>query len=358
MKRILFFGPITPPRFGEAVAFETAFNNYPEGYKFLINKNVKNSNVLKQIFQYLRSILLIFRILMTEDIDVVYFSISRGKISCLRDLYLIFISSLLKKEIIGHLHGGDFISLTSNNRVLSYVVKYMYKRVNVVIVLFEEIKVQFSQFKNIKTYVVPNFYDPIFDSIKGINATHQKKITFSFFSNLMYSKGLHLVLEAFDSLSNRYEEICLNIAGGFITDQYLTVREMKAFFEKKVGNNDKIKYWGNLTGESKISFLELSDIFILPSIASEGQPISILEAMITGNVIIVSDINYLNCCIDNENGTIIEVASSSSLEIAMEEYLLNLESLRRKQYHNRIAARSRYSLQEHLKSLYSIISNL
>ena len=69
---------------------------------------------------------------------------------------------------------------------------------------------------------------------------------------------------------------------------------LNCFIHDKSLEKDGIFYHGPLYGMQKKDFLKALDIFVLPSFyASEAMPISIIEAMRSGCVIIATEHHYL-----------------------------------------------------------------
>ena len=70
----------------------------------------------------------------------------------------------------------------------------------------------------------------------------------------------------------------------------------------KYGINSNLNFLGLVRGQDKQRFLFDTDIFVLPTIFTEGQP-SILEAMSAGNPVISTPIGAIpDTVIDGETG--------------------------------------------------------
>lgn len=108
-----------------------------------------------------------------------------------------------------------------------------------------------------------------------------------FFSRIdIYTKGLDLLVKAFEKISPDYPEARLVLAGY----EFDKVSDLLSDCSPEL--RKKIEYAGFVAGQDKIRLLSNAGIFVLPS-RHESAPISILEAAACGKPVIVSDIPEL-----------------------------------------------------------------
>jgi glycosyltransferase involved in cell wall biosynthesis len=108
-----------------------------------------------------------------------------------------------------------------------------------------------------------------------------------FFSRIdIYTKGLDLLIDAFETISPEYPNLRLMLAGYEFNSFRKLISGSPSFLK------GKIDYAGFVTGYEKLKLLSRARIFILPS-RHESSPISILEAAACGKPLIVSDIPEL-----------------------------------------------------------------
>jgi glycosyltransferase involved in cell wall biosynthesis len=109
-----------------------------------------------------------------------------------------------------------------------------------------------------------------------------------FFSRIdIYTKGLDVLMKAFEKIHARYPALRLILAG-YEFDRFDTLLSgLPASLRKR------IEYAGFVTGDEKTRLLSGAKIFVLPS-RHESSPISILEAAACGKPVIVSDIPELS----------------------------------------------------------------
>jgi glycosyltransferase involved in cell wall biosynthesis len=360
---ILFAGPLPPPVHGQAIAFEKALKGI-ECKRIFVNENFESARVFSKIFRTLTLVVRIIWLFFSHNVNTVYFTCSRSKSGCLKDIILISVGRAFNRKIriIAHLHGSDFSAFYSSLRgVLKEVVAWCYRHVETGIVLLPEMKKEFSQFfPRMKVVCVPNFYDSIFDDfdnlIQSSLVSRTSKTGILYFSNIIKTKGILELLEAFLEIAKK-NDVFLTVAGNFISDEQLSSDKIREVFFEIVKKSEKIRYvGGNFRTEDKIRLFAESDIFVLPSYyKSEAFPISIIEAMRTGNVIVASHHKYLPQVVQPANGFLARPQSVNDLERVLQGILNNPIEMRKIQAHNIEEAKMRYSESRYLLRLQQIL---
>lgn len=122
----------------------------------------------------------------------------------------------------------------------------------------------------------------------------------------IYTKGLDLLIKAFEKISPEYPETRLILAGY----EFDKVADLLAGCKPEL--REKIEYAGFVTGQDKIRLLSNARIFVLPS-RHESAPISILEAAACGKPVLVSDIPELSFVTTEQIGLSFVSGSCESL---------------------------------------------
>ena len=353
--KILLVGPLFPPIHGQSLAF-TRFSDSIEGKrKVVINTNLGSKSKVGKIFATLKVLFVVTIKSLFTKYDVVYFTCSRSFLGSVKDVFLINLVSLKKVRIITHLHGSDFYEfLHSSPKWYQNILFYSYSKVDISIVLLDSMKAQFIDFPNMELKVVVNFYDK--ECNERLAEKEKNKINLVYLSNIISSKGIFELIDAFEVLSKMHENIHLNIAGGYIADEYLSIDKVRKKFEQKISLSNRITYTGKIFEREKVALLQKSDIFILPSYyKSEAFPISIIEAMACKNAIVTTNYKYLPEVVGEKNGVLVNPKSVESLIEGVEILLNDIEKLRKIQAHNKVEAQNKYSLNQYLKNLNEIV---
>ena len=363
MKNILFVGPVPPPIHGQSIAFHEAFKGIQHHNKYLVNQNVTGKSFVKTIALILLAILKIILYLSVKKIDIVYFTCSRSKQGGLLDIILIYLSKLFNAKLINHLHGADFKNFyESLNGIFRKVIRNSYMKVDVSIVLLDEMKQQFSSyFPKMRLEVVPNFYENILDQIQRKETSKETRILY--LSNIMKSKGILDLLDAFQLLMQRYN-LSLTIAGDFIGDYLMNKSDTKEVFFNKLEQlnhiaEGKIHYSGIAHGKKKAQLFENSDIFILPTYyKTEAFPLTLIEAMRAGNAIITTKHNYLPYIVSEKNGCLVDIKSPEAIERAVAYFIENSDQMKTVQAYNMTYAQNNYSVEQYGKRLTFIFESV
>ncbi|MBK6352589.1 MAG: glycosyltransferase family 4 protein [Saprospiraceae bacterium] len=321
---VIFLGPYPPPVNGQSVAFKFAHDQY-NGTKKLCDQNLEQLPFYKKIFFALKLIFTYIFLSTSRKYSVLYLAGSRSVGGALKDVFSILFFHFTGSRIVLHIHAAFFNHFISS---LPFYLKPLftlaYHRVDRFIVLHESMKGEYNGFlPEAQVSVLHNFYDPILDELEIKDKPNSEVIKIGYFSNLIYSKGIFILLEAFRELKKEYEHIELHIAGQYYSDQFMnerTVRERLNTFIKDP--KDGIFYHGPLYGMQKKDFLKALDIFVLPSFyASEAMPISIIEAMRSGCVIIATEHHYLPFLVGPDQGACAKVRSVVSLKENLTKYI-------------------------------------
>lgn len=356
MKRIkyLMFGPYMPPVHGQSLAFSRFCDIINKEEKIIIDTNYDDKKKYEKIITTMWIIINIILVNIIYKYNVVYFTCSRSVFGSIKDILLITIANIRSVKIINHLHGSDFYEFIHKApRWYKKIIIWTYEKVDISIVPLEKMKVQFKDFDNMSIKVVPNFYDKELDI--SYEQKSKKEINIIYLSNIIKSKGIIELIEAFKILIKKYN-IKLLIAGDFVADNHMSISEIKNVFYEKIKNNENIKYYGSITGIDKVKLLQKSDIFTLPSYyKSEAFPISIIEAMACQNAIVTTDYMYLSEIVKSKNGVLVKVKSIESLIEGIEKLLKDEAMLKKIQKNNMNEARQKYSIDVYLKKLNEIV---
>lgn len=287
--KVLIIGPFPNPISGVSIAnfnlkrilVNNEFQVYTINTSFKVFDERLGVFSFNKLFFYLFLNLKLYKIFLVNQ---VYITPGQTFFGLLKYSLFIVFSKLLKKELIIHVHGNH---LNSEFKSLSFgkkrIFKYLISKFNKGIVLSSSLIKNLSPFiPRDKIFIVPNFAeDYIYKNINN-EIDDKKGINIFYLSNLMKEKGIFEFINAIKLLEKENYEFKVKIAGNI--DSQL-IDEIKL----QLSNLKSVKYLGVVYGKEKRDLLNWGNIFVLPTYYKmEGQPISILEAMATNNVIITT----------------------------------------------------------------------
>lgn len=317
-KKICFIAQFPPPIHGLSKAVETLYRSeLKNDFEFESVDITNNKSFVSNILKIYKS-----------KADLFYFTISQTKGGNLRDLIIMKLLSLQNKKCLIHLHGGYYRTLVDCD-LNEWQKKANYKAIKKlagVIVLGNSLKAIFQgMISDEKIYTVPNCVDDEF--VMSDNCFKEKQAQISdrkekhilFLSNLIRTKGYPIVLELALAEKKRCDagadkRYHFDFCGKFFTE------EEKLYFKSYVKENELekyVSYHGVVMGDEKRKFLAMADFFALPTrYPNEGQPISIIEAMANGLVVITTDHAGIPDLVKNiENGIVQKEGEELSIEL-------------------------------------------
>ena len=343
-KKVLLFGPYSAPVTGQQIAFSQIVNAFLPQNKTLID-TTKFTKV--RFFTTIYIFFSLFFKLFSSQITTVYFTCSRSKRGFVKDLFLLVFCRIKKVKVINHLHGADFTSFYEQSNTIKRLINWSYQIIDTHIVLLEEMREQFYMFPHSNIQVVSNAYPKVF--IDRLLDLKDRKNQVIYFSNIMASKGIFEFLEVAKNILEKNEKVTFSICGLPMSDQLLPKNMVEKQFLKAVNTlqnkfSDRIQYLGLVEGKEKVSLLYSSSIFVLPTYyISEAVPISIIEAMKTGNAIVTTKHNYLPCFLNSENGVLVDPKAVDQLQKGIELFLNDSEKLEKVRQNNIKQAEELYS---------------
>jgi glycosyltransferase involved in cell wall biosynthesis len=316
-------GPFPDPVTGVSVA-----NDRLKGY--LIKKGLKVNYIdtnfynmsshqgaklpVKQIFYFIKCYSQLFKIFFSH---IVYITPGQTFFGIVKYAPFILVSMLLGKPYFIHLHGNFLGKEYSQLKgIKKRIFRFLISHARFGIALSPSLKENFrGLLKEEKITVIENFADDeVF--LKDIGHKDFSILKILFLSNLIKEKGILDVLDALLVLKRKNIPFNAILAGQM-------EEEIKEKIREKIRElGAAVMYYPIVLGPLKTKVLQESNVFILPTYYSmEGQPISVLEAMASGNAVICTRIPGITD-IANEN-QVMFVDKQSPEEIADKLLLLS-----------------------------------
>ena len=308
-----------------------------EGSKILDKKNKFKTIRINSNYDLLFSLkasLLALKIIREKNIDIVHnhgFSsvfLFFFKLIGLTNIPIVSSVHILRKSQFDYLKNVNekkinkrsmicnFINLFKN---LKYIIQeYLYiKYSNYLVTVSDQIDKDIRKYYGLNKNIIP-----VYNGVNAEKFSCEKKkkfyndfIQIIFIGRLNQRKGEDDLLKAFLNLSKIHTNFKLKIIGNGSNfsnvEKFINVNGL----HKKI---ELIKYMSNKEISKELC---MSNIFVLPSY-SEGLPKVLLEAMITKNIVVVSDIPPHKKLIKNyNNGFLFKVGDISQLTLIIDEII-------------------------------------
>lgn len=292
---------------------------------------------LSRLCDYVR-ILTRFALAAATRPGTVYLTVAQSAPGFLRDCVMIWLARLFGHRVVIHLHGGNYDGFyAAQPRWLRALIRVTLRRTARILVLGERLRKMFDFDPRLRSrvHVVPNGlpveYVPSSASKKLPTRAEGGPIRVLFLSNLIESKGYLELLTALYELHERFgiRNVECDFCGTFLVspgedEQVTSAEQARALFEQRVdelGLMEQVTLRGSVAGEEKERVLRRAHFFVLSTrYRNEGQPVSIIEAMAHGNVVISTDFRAIPDMVrDGVTGRLVPVGDPSAIAEAIHE---------------------------------------
>lgn len=320
---IILIGPLPPPANGQSVSFQLLLEGVKERGldHVVIDINSKPTGFWRRAYEYFL-ILRHFFVSAAFGRKTVYITIAQSLRGFVRDFLIIWYSRLFGHRVICHLHGGNYGNFyAAQAKCVKWLIRMTLGQANDIIILGEGLRSMFSFDEQLgpKLRVVPNGI-PMASIPRGVVKTlptsPTQPIRLLYLSNLIESKGYFDVLDAVRILTKVYHlNVTCEFCGLFVTNpaddvRVKSVTQARELFEGFVQEHKleaHVVYRGPVEGADKVEALRRAHFFVLPTnYSNEGQPVSIIEAMAFGCVVISTNYRAIpDLVVNGETGFLI-----------------------------------------------------
>ncbi|AZQ43119.1 glycosyltransferase family 4 protein [Nonlabens ponticola] len=361
LKKILIIGPFPQPTTGVSLANKVVYDQLSRGAAYRvssINSSFPDFNEklgaisAKKLWFYLKLQLSFYKVLGK---DILYLTPGQTFFGVVKYSLFILMARITGAQIIQHIHGNflgrQYHMLTGIKKLLFH---HLMSQTDKGIVLSDSLKPNFEPFiESEKIYSLKNFViDELFLPQQVIAKKEYNKLQIVYLSNLMEEKGIFDVLAALKILKEKGISYQARIAGNISS-------EKTHEFDQLFADLQYTQYVGVVDVQQKKDLLLWSNVFILPTYYSmEGQPISILEAMATGNLCLVTPHSGIpDIFVEAENGFFVEARNPASITNALEKLSSNPDEMSRIGKHNYSRAKKHYRVSHFTDNLKRIINS-
>jgi glycosyltransferase involved in cell wall biosynthesis len=297
------------------------------------------------IFNHLTYILKVGIDLKTEKCDIVHIHEESTFINIIRALNP-------RIRIVLHMHNEWLIHLDYS------MIEHRLRKADLILgcsrYITNKIRQRFPQFAG-RCQTLYNGVDIarfINDPKKNEKRSKLRKLLFV--SRVSPEKGLHVLLEAFKEVVEKYPYVCLEIVGDLNAaisienliwlSEYCKVQKLASFYGRESLRNyfdhlthelvslnisNSVAFYGQIPHDQIVKFYQAADVFVLPSILSEPFGMGCIEAMACQVPVIGTRVGGIPELVeDGKTGLLVAPGDSHELANAILELLLN-EDLRR-----------------------------
>lgn len=359
--KILVIGPFPNPITGNSIANKVVYEGLKKNIKIQVKKIDTSTSFfdekvgtfsIKKLLNSIRFNLEAYKILGS---NVIYITPGQSFLGVLKFGFFICIAKLFRKKIVLHIHGNYLHQEYQRlNRLRKKIVKSILSLSNSGIVLSESLKPNLTPFLDTqKINVIYNFVEDyvIEDAKENIKKKSLDKLRIFYLSNLMLEKGILDLLEALKILERNNIPYEAKLAGNIDVSSRNKINEYFDILKN-------VSYLGVVDGKRKKSLLLWGNIFVFPSYYKmEGQPISILEAMATGNIVLASDHAGIADIFSLNNGLFIRVKDPKDIVQKINNVRDNKERYEEIMEHNHNYAINRFRSDKFLTKIINILTH-
>lgn len=271
-----------------------------------------------KIASFFNLLLLVRREVMTFRPDVVYVTPNSCAPPFYKDFLLVMMLKLMGCHVVAHYHNKGVA--TRQHRILDNLLyRFFFKNLKVIL-LSDKLYPDVAKYVNTDSVFICSNGIPHSD--KNIEREEKNTPRILFLSNLIESKGLYVLLDALQILSQRDLLFECDFVGG-------ETKEISSFsFQQEIEKRqlkDNVAYHGSRIGDEKYSFYDNADIFVFPTY-SDCFPLVLLEAMQHGLPCISTDEGAIPSIVDDgRTGFIVEKKNPQQLADRIQQLLSNAD---------------------------------
>jgi len=164
-----------------------------------------------------------------------------------------------------------------------------------------------------KIIYLPNGYN--LQLFTNFSKKKSQKIRFGYIGTFIPSKGIHILLDAFNNVKTKDVELRIHGAPQSYHQGFIDYPS----YLQSLGKRDDILWFGEYDNYDVARILSEIDVLVVPSIWYENAPLTIHEAFMASVPVITSNIGGMKELVrDGENGLLFKLGDSSDLTTKMQ----------------------------------------
>lgn len=368
--KVLFLAPLPPPVHGVSLLSDFLLKSEAIGKEFQLESLKTNFSTeikavgkfgLGKVYDFIKFFSRVSNRLKINHYPLIYFCVSSSGLALLRDILLVlFLLKRYNSKLIFHLHGKHFIKYKGNRWVALLLKKTFYK---VYIIQHSKLLMPYAEWFATDTggwYFLPNGIPEIIsdnelsETLVARNKKESPPIIL-FLSNMILEKGPMVLVEVLKILKERENFFKCIFVGAWFHDL-----KPETFFKtiNNYGLEKWVEYKGPLYEKAKYEVLQMSDIFVFPTLNESFGNVA-LEAMQFGLPVVASSEGSLPEIIDDGlNGFLVEKNNPLALAEKIETLLKDKDLRRKMGEEGRRTFREKYTCDIYEKNIKEIFEKI
>ena len=149
----------------------------------------------------------------------------------------------------------------------------------------------------------------------NLSKKKSQKIRFGYIGTFIPSKGIHILLDAFNNIKTKNVELRIHGAPQSYHQGFIDYPS----YLRSLGKRNNILWFGEYNNDDIAMILSEIDVLVVPSIWYENAPLTIHEAFMASVPVITSNIGGMKELVrDGENGLLFKAGDSGDLTAKMQ----------------------------------------
>lgn len=298
---------LPPPTHGSSIMTKVLLDTLTEGGREVRLLDKRLSGSISEVGQisvrkFFRGISLLFRAIffarsIRHGTCIVY--TANKLFPALLDACIVALLRCNKVKVVAYVHTSGYSKFARSSLLGGAAVRYSFSRCAAVVVLDDGMKAEMEELCHPHlSYVIPNTPD----NVAG-GRLSAKSSTVLFMSNFIPAKGLHDFVALARSLSPEFPDVRFQAAGAISDQNYY---DRLALEIDELVSKGKFTWLGQL-GNEKWQTLSAARLLVFPSTYPlEAQPLTIIEAMSQGAVVVAYRTGGIASLIEDGGGVVVE----------------------------------------------------
>jgi glycosyltransferase involved in cell wall biosynthesis len=330
--KLLINAPSFEIRGGVGSLYQELSPSFPNTVQFFtVGSRTPKAGFVHRLAELLTDYRHFWSLLRKSEYDVVLLNPSLMPKAALRDAVFHCFARMAGKRTVLFFHGWDLgLEKTIRKRYLRWFRRAFFSA-DAIIVLASQFETSLREMGYEGTIHLGTTAanDALF-SLSNKDPRRDGRLPFQilFMSRVEEAKGIFVVLEAYRILRERHRGITLKIAGDGSA--------LQAAMEYAQRNSlDDVEFCGFVSGEKKLSLLEESACFLLPSY-SEGMPCAVVEAMAAGLPVVTRTVGGIRDFFQHaEMGFLTDSLDPDVVADLVEKLIVSPDACQKMRQHNR-----------------------